>query len=75
MKGYVIYLTRSAEVAGMIAKQKAREMGDSEIITGVRHGCAASCELLPEHLQTMEYEFVAVTKEGLEGPLYRIEFA
>lgn len=78
MKGYKIYLTRSAEVADIIARAKSDKLGCVEEgygeIKRVGHGSAyCYCEL-PEHLRTTDYECVLV--EYVMGlPKYEIVFA
>lgn len=76
MEGYRIYLTRSTEVAEIIAKAKSDKMAENKIAR-VSHGCAYGChsDLLPGIYRTMEYEYCLVEYEGLSVPKYEIVFA
>lgn len=61
MKGYKIYLTRSTEVADLIATAKEQELKDGKVVS-VRRGCAYGCDpdVIPGMYRTIDYEYCLV---------------
>lgn len=76
MKAYKIYLTKSREVAEIIASAKSKELGSDGETTCVRVGCAYGLEsdLIPRMYQKDEYEYCLVEYES-KAPKYEIVFA
>ena len=75
MKAYKIYLTKSSEVAGLLADGYMWEMKRSDSrITSVGHGSADGKEIVPAIYYDKKY-FCCVVEREADTPSYELIFA
>lgn len=74
MTGYKIYLTRSSEVATLIAEASRKEMVGGQAAS-IGHGVLHSSNVIPKIYQEMGYYYCAVEYRDLDVPVYEIIFA
>lgn len=77
MKSYTVYLTRSSEVAALIARAYRNQMGvetEDKRIVRIANGCAYGCDKLPEIYRDEKLYYCLVEMEA-DHPHYEIVFA
>ena len=74
MTGYKIYLTRSSEVAALIAEASRKEMAGGQVAS-IGHGALHSSSVIPKIYQEMGYYYCTVEDRDLDVPVYEIIFA
>lgn len=77
MKSYTVYLTRSSEVAALIARAYRNQMGvetEDKRIVRIANGCAYGCDKLPEIYRDKKMYYCLVETEP-DHPYYEIVFA
>lgn len=73
MASYKVFLTKSAEVAGIIARAYSADMQDNlNCIESIQYGCADGKEIVPAIYHERGYYYCAVELKNMDDQKYKL---